>query len=172
VSDPALRAVLVEDSAALIGVALATVGLLASAMVGSSMPDALASLLIGLLLAGTAIGLARPLADYLIGRSMSLEQLERLARIVSSAPAVEQVLVLQAVYTGPDQVIVGAKVRPVANLTIDELTRAMDELDHALRDAVPEVADVYIDVTAYRADTAATDGSTGGNTRVPPGALH
>jgi cation diffusion facilitator family transporter len=161
VCDPALRAVLVEDSAALIGVALVALGLLGSAMVGNSMPDALASLLIGLLLAGTAFGLARPLADYLVGRSMSLEQLQRLYTIVSSAPAVEQVLALQAVYTGPEEVIVAAKVRPVARLTIDRLTRAMDELDAALRAAVPQVADVYIDVTAHRSETAATGASSG-----------
>ena len=161
VSDPALRAVLVEDSAGLIGVALAALGLVASALVGNTLPDALASLLIGLLLAVTAFGLARPLADYLVGRSMSVGQLRRLEAIVSSAPAVEQLLALQAVYTGPQEVIVAAKVRPVPSLTIDGLTRAMDELDAALRAAVPEVADVYIDVTAHRSETAATGASSG-----------
>jgi cation diffusion facilitator family transporter len=155
VSDAALRAVLVEDSAALVGVALAALGLLASALVGNAMPDAVASLLIGLLLAVTAFGLARPLADSLIGRSMSAEQLQRLFTILDSAPAVEQVLALQAVYTGPDEVIVAAKVRPVASLTIDQLTRAMDELDAALRGEVQEVADVFIDVTAHRSGPAA-----------------
>ena len=61
-------------------------------------------------------------------------------------------------------VIAAAKVRPLASLTIDALTRAMDELDAALRAAVPEVADVYIDVTAYRSEPAATGRSTGSTT--------
>ena len=108
----------------------------------------------------TAFGLARPLADYLVGRSMSVGQLRRLEAIVSAAPAVEQLLALQAVYTGPQEVIVAAKVRPVPSLTIDGLTRAMDELDAALRAAVPEVAEVYIDVTAYRSELAPTGSST------------
>jgi cation diffusion facilitator family transporter len=155
VSDPVLRAVLTEDTAALIGVALAALGLLGTARVGNTIPDAIASLLIGLLLALTAFGLARPLADSLIGRSMSAEQLQRLWTILASAPAVEQVLAVQAVYTGPDEVIVAAKVRPVQTLTIEQLTRAMDDLDAALRAAVAEVADVYIDVTAYRSEPAA-----------------
>jgi divalent metal cation (Fe/Co/Zn/Cd) transporter len=60
------------------------------------------------------------------------------------------VLALQAVYTGPDQVIVAAKVRPVSALTIPELTHAMDEVDHAMRSSFPRVADVYVDVTAFR----------------------
>jgi divalent metal cation (Fe/Co/Zn/Cd) transporter len=66
-SDPALRAVIVEDSAALVGVGVAAAGLFASALVGNETPDALASLVIGLLLMATAFGLARPLADFLIG---------------------------------------------------------------------------------------------------------
>ena len=152
VGDPALRAVLVEDTAALIGVALAALGLAGSALLGSTVPDAIASLFIGVLLAITAFGLARPLADYLVGRSMSTEDLQRLFAIVAATPAVEQVLALQAVYTGPDEVIVAAKVRPLPSLSIDSLTRAMDDLDHALRDAVPEVAEVYVDVTAYRGE--------------------
>jgi len=151
-SDPALRAVVVEDSAALVGVALAALGLVVGALVGDSTPDALASLLIGLLLAATAFGLARPLADFLVGRSLPVEKLQRLRAILTAAPAVEEVLALQAVYTGPEEAIVAAKARPVATLTVDELTRAMDELDHAIRSALPEVAEVYIDLTAFRSD--------------------
>jgi divalent metal cation (Fe/Co/Zn/Cd) transporter len=69
--------------------------------------------------------------------------------ILTATPAVDEVLALRAVYTGPDEVIVAAKVRPVATLTTQQLTRAMDEADRALRSALPEVADVYIDVSAF-----------------------
>src|SRR5439155_16407939 len=155
-SDPALRAVVVEDSAALVGVGLAAGGLLLSDLLGNSTPDAVASLLIGVLLALTAVGLARPLADFLVGRSLPAERLEQLYAILIAAPAIEEVLALQAVYTGPDEAIVAAKVHPAAGLTIDRLTGAMDELDLALRAALPEVADVYIDVTSYRLETLPT----------------
>lgn len=53
------------------GVALAAAGLLVPALGGPHEADAIASLLIGLLLAVTAVGLARLLADILIGRSIS-----------------------------------------------------------------------------------------------------
>jgi cation diffusion facilitator family transporter len=66
-SDPVVRAIVVEDSAALIGLCLAASGLLLTRILGTSVPDSLASLLIGLLLAVTAFGLARPLADFLVG---------------------------------------------------------------------------------------------------------
>jgi hypothetical protein len=49
-----------------------------------------------------------------------------------------------------EEVIVVAKVRPSSNLNIEQLTRAMDDLDHTIRHRLPVVADVFIDVTAYR----------------------
>jgi divalent metal cation (Fe/Co/Zn/Cd) transporter len=149
-SDPIVRAIVIEDSAALIGLALAAAGLLLSRIVGNNIPDAAASLLIGILLAITAFGLARPLADFLVGRSLPSEQLEKLQSILAASPAIDEILHLQAVYTGPEEVIVAAKVHPSSKLTIDELAQAMDDLDHQLRAASPFVADVYLDVTTHR----------------------
>jgi len=147
-SDPVVRAIVFEDSAALIGLGLAAGGLLLSRSFGTNIPDALASLLIGLLLTVTAFALARPLADLLVGRSLPGPLFEQLHSIVKEETAIEQVVELRATYTGPEEVIVVAKVRPAANLNMDQLTRAMDELDGRIRRAVPIVADVFIDVTA------------------------
>jgi divalent metal cation (Fe/Co/Zn/Cd) transporter len=150
-SDPLVRAIVVEDSAALIGLCLAAGGLLLSKILGTNVPDSLASLFIGLLLAITAFGLARPLADFLVGRSLPAPQLEKLYTIIKEDAAIEEVLSLRATYSGPEEVIVVSKVRPSSNLNIEQLTRAMDDLDHTIRHALPIVADVFIDVTAYRA---------------------
>jgi divalent metal cation (Fe/Co/Zn/Cd) transporter len=111
-------------------------------------PDSLASLLIGLLLAVTAFGVARPFADFLVGRSLPAPLLEKLYAIVKDDVAIEQVLSLRAMYSGPEEVIVVAKVHPSASLNIEQLTRAMDDLDRRIRLALPLVADVFIDVTA------------------------
>lgn len=153
-SDPVVRAIVVEDSAALAGLAIAAAGLLASKIAGTNVPDSIASLLIGVLLAVTAFGVARPLADFLIGRSLPPEQVKDVHALVSENPAVEEVLTLRAVYTGPEEVIVFSKVHPSARLNIDELSRAMDDLDHKIRSKFPLVADVFIDVTNTRADGA------------------
>ena len=152
-SEPLLRAIVVEDTAALIGLVIAAAGLLLSDVLGTNTPDAVASLLIGILLAITAFGLARPLADFLVGRSLPPEQLEELRRIIAASPVIEQVVGLQAVYTGPEEVIVAAKVHPSKAATVEELARAMDDLDHQLRAASELVADVYLDITLYRQDT-------------------
>ena len=151
-SDPTVRAIVFEDSAALIGLFLAAGGLLLSEILGTNVPDSLASLLIGLLLAVTAFALARPLADFLVGRSLPASLLEKLYAIVNEDPAIEQLLSLRATYSGPEEVIVVGKVRPSANLNIEQFTRAMDDLDRRIRFALPIVADVFIDVTANRAE--------------------
>jgi divalent metal cation (Fe/Co/Zn/Cd) transporter len=151
-SDPVVRAVLVEDSAALIGLSLAASGLFLSKILGTSVPDSLASLFIGLLLAITAFGLARPLADFLVGRSIPAPLFEKLDAIVKEDPAIEQILSLRAVYTGPEEVIVAAKVHPSASMNVEQLSRAMDDLDRRIRRALPFVADVFIDLTASRAE--------------------
>jgi cation diffusion facilitator family transporter len=149
-SDPIVRAIVVEDTAALVGLVFAAIGLLVSQLTHSGRPDAIASLLIGVLMAVTAFGLARPLADFLVGRSLPEPYLEKIRSVIARSEAVEELMSLQAVYTGPEEVIVAAKVRPSSELSGDELARAMDDLDAALHRESPFVADVYIDVTKHR----------------------
>lgn len=145
-SDPILRAIVVEDSAAVIGTFIAAGGLLASHLLSSPIPDAIASLLIGILLAGTAIGLARPLADFLIGRSLPSELLNQIHEIMATSPLIKSVIGVQAIYTGPEEVIVAAKIVPSCS-AVAELAAEMDKLDSQIRETVPFVADVFIDIT-------------------------
>ena len=149
-SEPTLRAIVVEDAAALIGLGLAAVGLLLHEFAGLKNADAIAALLIGLLLAATAFGLARPLADLLIGRSMLPARLERVYAIIEGSPSIDEVLSVQAVYGAPQEVIVAAKVHPAPGKTADELAEALDEIDHSLRRELPEVAEVFVDLTSHR----------------------
>src|SRR5207248_11142025 len=91
-SDPAVRAVVVEDSAALIGLIFAAAGLLLSHHFGSDRPDAIASLLIGLLMAATAFGLGLPLADFLVGKSLPANLLDEIRALIDRDDAVEEIL--------------------------------------------------------------------------------
>ena len=85
-----------------------------------------------------------------MGRSLQRERLEELRAIIAGSPAMEEIEMLQAVYTGPEEAIVAAKVHPAPGLSTEELARAMDDLDHAIREASPLVADVFLDVTTHR----------------------
>jgi cation diffusion facilitator family transporter len=148
-SDPTLRALAVEDAAALVGLCLAAAGLLVHELGGPASSDAIASLLIGILLGVTAVGLARPLADLLIGQSMRPERVELARRTLDESPAVDEVRQLYAVHVAPQEVVLAAKVHPSPDLSADELAREMDRVDTRLRTELPEVAEVFIDVTQH-----------------------
>ena len=109
-SDPTLRALAFEDTAALLGLALAAAGLLVHQLGGPAASDAIASILIGVLLGVTAIGLTRPLADLLIGRSMLPERLEVARRMLAASPAVDEVRQLYGVHVAPQEVILAANI--------------------------------------------------------------
>jgi len=149
-SDPTLRALAVEDTAALIGVAIAASGLLVHELGGPATSDAIASLLIGVLLAATAVGLARPLADLLIGQSMAPQRLRRAHEILAESPAIEEILALYGVRVGAYEVILAAKAHPAPGQSVDGLANALDLLDQRLRTELPEIGEVFIDVTAHR----------------------
>jgi cation diffusion facilitator family transporter len=149
-SDPTLRAVVVEDAAALVGVTLAAAALLIHELGGPAAADGVASLCIGLLLAVTAIALASPLADLLIGRSIPPSRLAKVRSIIASTDGIDDVLGVYAVTAGPQEAIVAAKAHPRPGLTGDELARLLDGLDQRLRDELPEIAEVFIDVTSHR----------------------
>ena len=102
-------------------------------------------------LAATAFGLASTLADLLIGRSMPPARLARVHTILERSPSIDEILSVQAVYGAPQEVIVAAKVHPAPGRTADELAGALDDIDRALRRELPEIAEVFIDLTSYRA---------------------
>jgi cation diffusion facilitator family transporter len=155
-SDPTLRALAVEDTAALVGLALAAAGLLVHQLGGPVASDAIASLLIGVLLGITAIGLARPLADLLIGQSIMPQRLELARRTLEGSSAVDEVRQLYAVHVAPQEAILAAKVHPDSDLTARQLAIAMDELDARLRAELPEIGEVFIDITDH---TEGVDGN-------------
>jgi cation diffusion facilitator family transporter len=153
-SEPTLRALAVEDTAALVGVALAATGLLVRQLGGPEASDAIATLLIGILLGATTIGLARPMADLLIGRSMLPERLAVARATIARSPVVDRALDLYAIHVAPQDVLLAAKVRPAVDLTGADLARGLDELDMELRRQLPEIGEVFIDVTARRRSDA------------------
>jgi cation diffusion facilitator family transporter len=139
-SDPTPAAVFLEDSAALIGLALALVALLLHIMTGSAVWDGAASLLIGLLLIVVAYLLMRRNGALLIDEAAPADVRERLWQAVVREPWVAEVAELTAVYIGPKQLLVLAHVVPVDGT---DLTASVGRLRRRLL-AVPAIAAVEI----------------------------
>jgi cation diffusion facilitator family transporter len=139
-SDPTATAVFLEDSAALIGLALALVALLLHVLTGSAVWDGAASLLIGLLLIVVAYLLMRRNGALLIDEAPPADVRERLRRAVAQEPWVAEVAELTAVYIGPKQLLVLAHIVPVDGT---DLTAGVGRLRRRLL-AVPAIAAVEI----------------------------
>ena len=84
------------------------------------------------------------------GRRNELRHFSSMRAIIKEDTAIAEILSLRAMYSGPEEVVVMAKARPSAHINTEQLARAMDDLDHKIRGALPFVADVFIDVTANR----------------------
>jgi divalent metal cation (Fe/Co/Zn/Cd) transporter len=105
-SDPTPTAVFLEDSAALLGLALALAALLLRVLTGSALWDGAASLLIGLLLIVVAYLLIRRNLALLIDEGAPADVRDRLRQAVAAEPWVAEVAELTAVYIGPKQLLV------------------------------------------------------------------
>jgi cation diffusion facilitator family transporter len=111
-SDPTPTTVFLEDSAALVGLALALAALLLHLITGSAVWDGAASLLIGLLLVGVAVVLVRRNGALLIDEAAPADVRQRLRQAVAEEPWVAEVAELTAVYVGPRHLLVLAHVVP------------------------------------------------------------
>ncbi|MFJ5883526.1 cation diffusion facilitator family transporter [Kitasatospora cineracea] len=149
-SDTAVKAVFLEDAAALVGLLLAFGGLLGAQLTGDPLWDGLASVLIGALLAWVAYVLARDNASLLIGRPLPARYERAITEALTAQPQVVRVLDLVTSVHGPDDVLVAAKVDFADLATAADIEAACDRADRAVRRAVPAVTRVYLDPTPPR----------------------
>lgn len=145
--DTAVKAVVLEDSAALIGLVLAAGGLLGGQLTGSGVWDGIASLLIGVLLLYVAWVLGRSNAELLIGRPLPKAMRERIRAELLAVEHVEAVLELTTLVQGPREALVAAKVDFRDVSTAAQIEWACEQAEDRLREAFPSVIRVYLDPT-------------------------
>ncbi|MFE3665596.1 cation diffusion facilitator family transporter [Streptomyces sp. NPDC059164] len=149
--DTAVKAVVMEDSAALVGLLLAAGGLLGGQLSGSGVWDGIASCLIGLLLVYVAWVLGRSNAQLLIGRPLPPALRSGVREELLSVPHVVDVLELTTLIQGPDEILIAAKVDFRDTATAAEVEGACEEAEDRLRARFPSVRRVYLDPTPGRA---------------------
>jgi cation diffusion facilitator family transporter len=158
--DPTTFSVLLEDSAALIGLLAAFVGVSLGHAFHSSVPDALASLVIGAVLMATAIVLARATLRLLVGESADRELLDGIRQLVCADPAVERVGRVLAVHFGPDDVVAQLQLFFGPSLTAEEVARAIDRLQRELRQRFPMLKSISVEAESFAAAAAPLPGQT------------
>ncbi|MDQ0378510.1 cation diffusion facilitator family transporter [Amycolatopsis thermophila] len=145
IDDPAPKTVFLEDSAALIGLVLAFAGLFLHQVTGSEVYDGVASILIGLLLAGVAYILGRTNLRLLIGRQADLTVVRGVREHLASAPEIEAVVDLQTMLLGTDHVLVCARVDFDDALGASDVERACVRLAAELHEEFTDVTEVFIE---------------------------
>ncbi len=153
--DTAVKAVVMEDSAALAGLLLAAGGLLGGQLSGSAVWDGVASVLIGLLLVYVAWVLCRSNAQLLIGRPFPPDMRAGVREELLSVPHVVEVLELTTLIQGPAELLVAAKVDFRDASTAAQIEWACEEAEQQLRERYPSIQRVYLDPTPGRAQRAA-----------------
>lgn len=150
--DTTVKAVVLEDSAALVGLLLAAGGLLGRQLTGSGAWDAVASLLIGVLLACVAYVLGRDNASLLIGRALPDRVEAEIRRELEALPNIAAVVDMTTLIQGPQDAVVSAHVDFADAATSRDIEAAGDEAERLLRSRFPWVSVVFLDPTAGSPD--------------------
>lgn len=131
-SNPTLRAVLAEDSAALVGLAIAFVGILLHQLTGNSVYDAVGSLLIGALLGVVAVVLINRNRRYLVGAEPNDTARKQVGAALAEHPEIERITYLHLEFVGPGQLYVVAAVDLVGDRREDDVARRLRALEQVL----------------------------------------
>jgi cation diffusion facilitator family transporter len=148
--DPTVKTVLFEDTGALIGIALAFLGVGLSQITGIHAFDPIASILIGVLLTYIAIRLGRNTKGLLLGESARPEDRDAIRQAIEGHEGIDKVLELLTMVLGPESLLVAARVDLGDGMTADDIERLADEVDGLVRKTVPSVTFFFMDPTPPR----------------------
>lgn len=152
--DPTNFVVLFEDSAAILGLIVAFLGVFLTQVTGNLIYDGLASIAIGLILGGTAIWLAYETKGLLIGESANLKVVQEIRRILSESAHVEQVNEVLTMHMGPSYILANISVDFVDHLNSTQIEEAIAGIDAMIKQNCPNVKKVFIEAEAMAASAA------------------
>jgi cation diffusion facilitator family transporter len=147
---PELPVLLLEDLAALIGLIFATVGIGLAVATGDPVWDGVGTLAIGVLLVLVAIVLAIEMHSLLLGEAADPEVLAAIEAALTEGPEVVRLIHVLTQHIGPEELLVAAKLEFRRELTVAQLSRAIDAVEGRVRAAVPFQARVYLEPALFR----------------------
>ena len=143
--DPSVFVVLFEDTAAMLGLMVAFAGVALTQMTGKTYFDGTASIIIGLILIGTAIWLAYETKGLLIGESANRPVIEGIRKILQSNMLVEYVNEVLTIHMGPDFILANLSVDFRDQATADEIESAVAEMDQTIKNQFPQIKRIFIE---------------------------
>ncbi|MBS7458422.1 cation diffusion facilitator family transporter [Coralloluteibacterium stylophorae] len=159
--DPTTFTVLFEDSAALVGLLIALAGVAGAQLTGLAWLDGAASIGIGLVLAVTAVFLARETKALLIGEAAYPETVASILRIAADDPDIASANGVVSTQLGPQQIVIALSAEFEDGLDAPAIERAVLRVEQAMRAAHPEIVALFVKpqtAATWRRARAALDG--------------
>jgi len=141
--DPSTFTVLLEDSAALLGLIFAFLGIFLGNLLNVPQLDGVASVLIGLLLCGVAVLMVYESKGLLIGEGLDRQSLKSIREIVEKDAAVEWVGHLHTMYLGAHEVLLTIELRFRSQITALEIRHAVRRLREAIQSQHPDIGRIF-----------------------------
>jgi cation diffusion facilitator family transporter len=148
--DPSMFVVLFEDSAAMLGILVAFFGILLSQITGNAYYDGVASVIIGLILAGTAIWLAYEIKGLLIGESANRWVVKGVREIALAYKKIQHVNEVLTLHMGPDFILLNLSVDFVDTVSAGDIEEVISKLDKQIKQTYPRIKRIFVEAEARR----------------------
>jgi cation diffusion facilitator family transporter len=158
--DPTAKTVIFEDSAALLGIIIAGVGIYLtehhSGPGDGAYWDGLASIIIGLVLAVVAFVLARTSRGLLLGEAANPKSVSAIVQAIESHPNVVKVVELLTMHLAPKQILINAHINVRDDLVTGDIVQTVEEVEELIKRAEPKVEMIFLE-TARQCDSSEQD---------------
>jgi cation diffusion facilitator family transporter len=146
--DPTTFSVLLEDSAALVGLAVAFAGIFLSRHLGMPWIDGASSIVIGVLLCLIALVMVYESKGLLIGEGVEKRTAQGVREIISAEPAVLSIGRLGTMYLGPEEIMLAVEVHFRGDNSVADTRHAIGNMTNAIRAKYPRIRHVYLDASS------------------------
>ncbi len=150
--DPTIFTVLFEDSAALIGLGIAFLGLLLGQLLHNPYLDGVASIGIGIVLAIVAVLLAYESRGLLVGEAADLATMEQVRLLTLEDAAVQEVVHLLTLQLGPQTILLNLDLRFHPHLSAAAVAQAVERIETTIRQHHPTIKHVFIEMKSLLGD--------------------
>jgi cation diffusion facilitator family transporter len=142
---PELIVVFLEDLGALVGIAIAVVGVALASITGQVIWDAIASIAIGILLMAIGLFVNRETQSLLLGESATSEDETTIRDAIAATPGIEGVVNLRTIHLGPDDLVVAAGITVAGATNAAGIAGSIVEAERRVRAAVPFRTVIYLE---------------------------
>ena len=146
--DPSLFTVLFEDTAALLGLVVAFLGVLLSHVLHAPVLDGVASVVIGVILVCAALWLARESRSLLVGEAADPELVAAVREIALADPAVVGLGAVLTMQLGPEEVLLNIEVQFAPGSTVETIQAAIRRIEEHIKGPYPQVSRIFVEVAA------------------------